>query len=355
MPILERAGPRVIQAYREMRNRISRGDFEFGDALPSQRVLSQELGVSLVTLNRAVALLVNDGLVESRVGSGVYVSRPAESLSASGIISYMYLADGESLTHVQQGALARGYLLSVFSQCQNNWNPNAERHFLRKVKEQRHHGLLAFCSPTAPRNDDLLRELVVAGVRVLHIEHYCVDLPEQPYLLPDFERAGHAAVINLLLAGYRRIRFLSQEPPSTREVPFMRLLAKGMQRALADHGAESTSIDENWLPFPSHVDHEERLAASLAAVEPDTGIVAYSDNAASEVVEHLRRRGRSVPDTIGVIGIDVAGSANVKDVDIMSFDREALLDRAIAMMTAPDWREPRELAPAKWIKQGTVR
>ena len=45
-----------------------------GDALPSTRVLVEEYRVSPVTVSRALAVLVAEGLVVTRPGAGTYVT-----------------------------------------------------------------------------------------------------------------------------------------------------------------------------------------------------------------------------------------------------------------------------------------
>ncbi|WP_243713182.1 GntR family transcriptional regulator [Actinomadura sp. 6K520] len=47
-----------------------------GDALPPERRLADELGVSRPTLRQAIDGLVNEGLLERRHGSGTYVAEP---------------------------------------------------------------------------------------------------------------------------------------------------------------------------------------------------------------------------------------------------------------------------------------
>lgn len=58
---------------------------EVGDALPAERVLAVELGVSRMTLRRAIDDLVREGLVIRRQGAGTFVAEPkvAQSLAAT--------------------------------------------------------------------------------------------------------------------------------------------------------------------------------------------------------------------------------------------------------------------------------
>ncbi|WP_309237262.1 GntR family transcriptional regulator [Actinomadura sp. BRA 177] len=54
---------------------------DVGDALPSERRLAEELGVSRPTLRQAIDGLVAEGLLERRHGSGTYVAEPRIAVS----------------------------------------------------------------------------------------------------------------------------------------------------------------------------------------------------------------------------------------------------------------------------------
>ncbi len=59
--------------YRQLREEISRGERKAGEKLPSKRALSQELGISLNTVEAAYRQLESEGYVEARPRSGYYV------------------------------------------------------------------------------------------------------------------------------------------------------------------------------------------------------------------------------------------------------------------------------------------
>ena len=70
-PLVSRAVSDHLQAM------ILRGGLKPGDKLPSQRDLADQLGVSRPSLREAISVLEVMGLVEVRVGSGVYVNQRA--------------------------------------------------------------------------------------------------------------------------------------------------------------------------------------------------------------------------------------------------------------------------------------
>jgi GntR family transcriptional regulator len=56
-----------------LRGRIERGEYEPGQRLPSINDLMQEYGVAHLTANKALRLLVTEGLAELSPGMGFYV------------------------------------------------------------------------------------------------------------------------------------------------------------------------------------------------------------------------------------------------------------------------------------------
>jgi GntR family transcriptional regulator len=66
--------PKYLRIYTELRDRITGGQWPAGAALPSQRELADEFGVSMMTLRQALQLLADEGLVGTRHGLGTYVA-----------------------------------------------------------------------------------------------------------------------------------------------------------------------------------------------------------------------------------------------------------------------------------------
>lgn len=58
-----------------LRERILMGEWAAGDAIPAEAALARAYGVALGTIRQAIALLVEDGLLERQHGKGTFVSR----------------------------------------------------------------------------------------------------------------------------------------------------------------------------------------------------------------------------------------------------------------------------------------
>ena len=63
-----------IQIHDEIKQQIETGMYEVGQRLPSERVMSEQFGVSRMTLRQAVTSLVEEGILTRYVGSGTFVA-----------------------------------------------------------------------------------------------------------------------------------------------------------------------------------------------------------------------------------------------------------------------------------------
>ena len=68
--------PLYLQVEATLKEMIEGGDFSPGEQIPSERELSDQLGVSRMTVRRAVENLTHRGLLERRSTSGTYVRPP---------------------------------------------------------------------------------------------------------------------------------------------------------------------------------------------------------------------------------------------------------------------------------------
>src|SRR5215467_13055063 len=83
---LQAVEPRRL--YRQIADQIARliasGEFPPGARLPAERELATSLGVSRASVREAIISLEMGGLVEVRVGTGIFVTRSVAAPSANG-------------------------------------------------------------------------------------------------------------------------------------------------------------------------------------------------------------------------------------------------------------------------------
>ena len=74
-------------------SRITSEEYENGARIPSEQQLGEELGVSRTIIREALKLLKERGLIETRTGSGAYVTKP-EARNISEVVSRIVSLDG---------------------------------------------------------------------------------------------------------------------------------------------------------------------------------------------------------------------------------------------------------------------
>lgn len=66
--------PLYLQVRKALLNAIKRGVFQAEDALPSERALSEMIGISRVTARKAIDALAGEGVIVRKHGSGNYIA-----------------------------------------------------------------------------------------------------------------------------------------------------------------------------------------------------------------------------------------------------------------------------------------
>lgn len=74
--------PLYLQLADAIRAQIKDGVIKTGDALPSERELSENVGISRVTVRKAIETLLREGLLSRKHGSGTYIAPRIEQPAA---------------------------------------------------------------------------------------------------------------------------------------------------------------------------------------------------------------------------------------------------------------------------------
>lgn len=85
---LATAMPLYIQIAEVLLDQIESGELAPGDRLPSEREMSEGLGVNRMTLRQALGLLETQGLLIRRRGDGTYVARPKVERQAAQLVPF---------------------------------------------------------------------------------------------------------------------------------------------------------------------------------------------------------------------------------------------------------------------------
>lgn len=117
--------PIYMQLAQSLRQQIVEGKILAGEALPSERDLCALMGASRVTVRKAIELLIEEGLLSRRQGSGTYVTPRIQ-------------APGSYLTSFSEDAAARGESTSTLWMAKTEVVANDEEARLLELREGAH-------------------------------------------------------------------------------------------------------------------------------------------------------------------------------------------------------------------------
>ncbi len=347
-------GKRSEEVLLTLRGELDRGTYRPGDKLPKEQELCERFGVSRPTVRRAIARLVEEGRVRVKRRAGMFVCDHEPERVGSRTIAVMGMFEPNTLMDLQKQAMVEDYLLSPFLQPARRWDVDTERKFLERVKAERYHALMAFCTPRQPRNDDLLQALDRTGTRVIHIEHYCEELPRQEYILPDYHGAGYNGAVALMLAGYEQILYAGMADDG----PYGLLQYAGFCHAVRTHRPDSDP-ENLFMSFPRfgrEDDAADRVRAELQKHSGSIGIHCRSGNIADHITEVATDMGLRIPEDIGLITAGPTQDEKEEgDCDKLNFDRPAILQRALTRAMNPKAAPLHELVAPTMIRCGTVK
>jgi len=279
-----------------------------GQRLPSIRRLAEETGASLVTAHRAVAGLVSEGVLTSRVGSGTYVA-PAARPETRGQVAVVL--GGSDL---KLGNFVSDLLAGIKSEL-------AERRYAAAVQ-----GHLTY-APEGPEQRELTEVRQAAAgspagmivninagpdgavwkvLRGLACPVVCVNNLSPDGSLPavclDNYRGGALAAEHLIGRGHRALGFLHCSERSTSVADRMRGFCETAARLGFPVSSKHVfaAPPGAWGSAPL----EEIVGRMMAARPRPTGLLVVNDPVATHCMTLLRKKGVRLPDDLSVVGYD---------------------------------------------------
>ncbi len=287
--------PKYIEIEKQLRSDIMSG--RISHALPAERSLAEQFGVSYLTVRRAVGNLVDKGLLSREHGRGIFVSTPKREvtrtmglgfvvpervLSGIGELSPYYL---EVFSGAVVAAQQAGYHLILESDIEKIV-PLENSHGARKVD-----AILAVC----PDYPELFRD-AAKFVPVIMLGHNYPSENFPSVFVDDF--AGARMAVNYLIEqGHRKIVHLAG---NKHNLSFYSRLC-GYRKALEDHNIAlrpeyELSDEKESLPV---------LAEMMKNKETTpTAVFGVNDGACISVIKYFVGTDTRLPKDLSLIGFD---------------------------------------------------
>jgi len=290
--------------YSTLKNEILDGVYPFGEFLPSEREISIRFGVDRATARKALALLVNDGLVEKRAGAGtkvVYRSDAPVTENSSGsrnLIGFFIIEEGSVSKKITQPFYS-DLFYQIECECKK-FDANviystlqSENDYLNIISQHHFSGVI-FASKT---DDSYIKYAENAGIKVAQIMGYTSCGLTICY---DNIAAGMLAVNHLVEKGHRKISFIT----GPKDYLSSRDRFVGALGALYHHKIALPPeyvLEGNW-EYESGYENAKKLIA-LNKKRP-TAIYVFNDMMALGAIDAIIEAGLSIPKDISIISND---------------------------------------------------
>lgn len=262
--------PRYYQVYTLVLDRIQSGEFQPGSAIPTERELGEDYGVSRITVIKALDMLEHDGYIIRQQGRGTFVADPAEragstnaQIAAPTLAFVSFAMDYPYISSILVGvagvAAQQGYPLHVFGAVKSSQEETAA------INDAIHRGVQGLIvNPWREyRNAALFAELQGRGFPLVMVDRYYTEIASDCVTYEN-EQAGYALTSALIGQGHKRIAVIPSQEQRTTSV-HQRL--NGYRRALEANGL---AYDEDliWSDLPgTFVSNRGRLSRTPATDE----------------------------------------------------------------------------------------
>jgi DNA-binding LacI/PurR family transcriptional regulator len=286
--------PRYYQVYASLLERIRSGEFQPGDAIPSERILVGDYQVSRITIVKALDVLERDGLIDRQHGRGTYVTSPPTETDPQ-LLKVAFLMGRTSKPYpyaVLTGAVQTAMQYDVQFQVFGSHETAQEARYVRSAIQTGVDGIIVYPTPELP-NESLYRELLANNFPFVMVDRYFPHVDADRVVFDD-EAAGYQLTEYLIQQGHSRIAIV---PLAEVMVSSVRNRIRGYQKALEAHGIE---YDEDlvWLDVYEALDSDKPIRKDqpsdrrlLQRLEKDrpTALVGINYDVAEQILADLNK------------------------------------------------------------------
>ncbi len=303
--------PSYARVAREIHRMLA--EMKVNDRLMSERLLSQKLGVSRVTLRRSLDYFQRQGILRTRAGGGSWLARSVSPIETGKTVRLLGLlvetVENPMIARIVRGleryASEVGYHVAIAHDYGDSGQQLAH---IRRMKSSGIGGVAVYPDTHTDLGGselrDELNELIGAGIPLVFIDRYVPGIAA-PCILSDNFRGSYMATQHMILSGYRQLGLLSFGGDTN---PVNRDRRKGFLAALQDHGLSPEPVIEAEVgTYDYEVTARQVVKDWIDASRPRIpfdGLVCMQDNMAYGAYLALREAGVSVPGQVGLMGFD---------------------------------------------------
>ena len=289
---------------------IDNGALRPGEKIPSENELCEQFGLSRQTVRHAILKLSEDGLLESRRGSGTYVADQHAEEGKRSVVAVVttYVDDyifPSTIRGIESTLSAKGYSMQLSF---TNNTTDKERQILEDLltRDDIAGVIMEPVKSALPNpNMPLYHKMQAKGMKVLFINSYYPEL-DFPHVSINDEECAYRAVKAMVEAGHKSIGcVLKLDDGQGRE------RYRGYIRAMTECGLSFTYDHVNWIDTIDIKDGKRALLRVKERLSGCTAVFCYNDQDAGMLMQVLIDDGLKLPGDMSVIGMDDSDMAKI--------------------------------------------
>lgn len=307
---MRKSFPKYLQLAQWIKEKIQQQGLVGGDRFYTEHELAAMFSVSRQTVRQALNTLINEGILESRQGSGTYIaldtySKRTPTKTIGLIVTYFDEYIFPSIINGIESVLTEnGYTIHLA--CTRNDTENEAR-ALKNMLEKNVDGLIVEPTKSALPNSnmDIYREIEKYELPLIFLNSYYNNLTF-PYVALDDVKAGYMAAKCLIDKGHKKICMALKSDDLQGHLRY-----QGACAAAAENNIQISKENIFWFTTEDIKYFEDDKSRFLRYIRGCTAVLCYNDQTAAAVINILKNSGYSLPQDFSVMGIDDAKQATV--------------------------------------------
>ena len=289
--------PRYYQAQSKIESLIRNNYYKPGNKLMPERKLASLLGVSRVTVRRAIGELVVNKVLGREWGSGTFVSKKLKPSTKVKNLGITIWAGETGIGHFTTAEVVRG-----IEECIKDKNCNlrflssteetVKKHLIKLIEEANIDGVLIRLQEL---NRDEIESIRERNIPLVLLEPY--ELPDCFTVNFDYLRAFYIATEYLIKLGHKKIALIN----GSRESSIGRQALKGYQEALKKYGL---NFHEEMVRYGCYSEDSgyKFMKEFLEIFTPPMAILTGDDTIAAGAMKAIREKKLRIAQDISIIG-----------------------------------------------------
>lgn len=317
--------PKYQQLAQYLREQIEAGAYAKTGLLPTEKAIAEEQQLSRQTVRQALAVLVQEGLIEKRQGSGSHIRNVPirESVSAPRNVAVLttYISDYifPSILREVESVLSANHCTTLVFATKNQISN--ERRILSTLLElPQLDGLLVEGTKTCLPNPnlDLYRQLIGRGIPLVFLNGNYAELTGTVSVLDDNYGGGYALVEYLYNKGHRQIAGIFKSDD---------IQGPGRYAGYTAALREANIPVDDRLVFWYNTEYKSTILSHTLAASPIiqrdalptcSAVVCYNDEIANQLIAALVKNKIDVPKEVSVVSFDNSQYSELSPIPITS-------------------------------------